>query len=167
MSLEREGKGTGRVWRREREKAKQTFWRSCEKRLPAWDCGTSSRPHPSRSQPQIPRGVFQHLQARTATPASSPGNFRVLGVYTWQAKAGADQEFTLRRQRQKLTRTKSIPSPSSLAQPLGFLFPHCKAGAGQNPRKPPRLKPTWKQEREKPPNAPRKVPKAGVFSFRE
>lgn len=161
------GRGRGGCGEERERRLSRLFGEAVKRDYPPGTAATSSRPHPSRSQPQIPRGVFQHLQARTATPASSPGNFRVLGVYTWQAKAGADQEFTLRRQRQKLTRTKSIPSPSSLAQPLGFLFPHRKAGAGQNPRKPPRLKPTWKQEREKPPNAPRKVPKAGVFSFRE
>lgn len=153
MSLEREGKGTGRVWRREREKAKETFWRSCEKRLPAWDCGHIFAPTPQPlAAPDPTRGFSapsgQDSDSREfAWELPGPGSLHLAskgrsrsGVYTSQAKAEADQdkEYTLTL---LTSPTIGLPFPplQSGSRPESPKTPktqaHLEAGKGETPKR--------------------------------
>lgn len=116
--------GVGRGLEREIEKI-FFFSRRCAKRLPC----LGLRPHlpPTPPQPAAPEPTCgfstsklgQRLpRARLVT--SGPGSSHLAG------RAGADPEFTLRRQRPELTQTRSTPSRVPNAQPLGFSFPTSK-----------------------------------------
>lgn len=142
----------GRYRKRRREKQTRLFGETA---------ATSLRPHPClgprpRLCAHIPAALGPRVHAAVSAPPSRDSDSRERAFVTSRA-----QKFPLRGQRQDVTRTKGAPThkptphpytPHTVPSPtiaLGFPFP------------------TWRGERANPQDAPRKVPKAGLFSFRE
>lgn len=122
--LQRSSVTCGGTIERDRERRKRDFLENCGKRLPRLGLQPHLRAYTPAERSLEPTARFQHLQARTATPASAPGNFRVPGVYASQAEAGVDQD-------------QGYPSPSSppfrsvLGPTIGLPFHHFMAESDQ------------------------------------
>ncbi|KAF6088471.1 hypothetical protein HJG60_008296 [Phyllostomus discolor] len=66
------------------------FGEAAGRGYPGGDCGRIFLPTAQQPAAGDPTRRFQHLQARTATPGSAPGNFRVPEVYAGLAEAKPD-----------------------------------------------------------------------------
>lgn len=115
------GAGTG-----ERDREDFFFFQDAvERDFPAWDCGRIFPPTPPQPAAPEPTCGFSTSKLGQRLPrarlvTSGPGSSHLA------SRAGADPEFTLRRQRPELTQTRSTPSRVPSAQPLGFSFPTSK-----------------------------------------